>query len=154
MLQSMQCALATTLFLFCILPHNHCNPIQNPELSGYSGIVGGGGGGNFLSFTTLATTTDTDFDPEDLSAIKTFVTLGDSYAAGIGAGVRTDYKCSRYDHSYPALLSTYQGLENATFQFLACSGATSVDMLANQVPAITGTADAVRRRNLTFKGRH
>ena len=142
MMQPMLWAIAITLFLFSNVPQTRCKPIQNPAISGYTGLGGGGNTGSSGS-SSSGTTTATEFDPEDFSAIKTFATIGDSYAAGIGAGLRTDYKCSRYDHSYPALLASYEGLENATFQFLACSGALSTDILANQVPAINGIVDAV-----------
>ena len=143
-MQPMQWALAITLFFFSSVPQTRCKPIQNPEISGYTGLGGSGTSGS----TSTGSTTATEPDPEDFSAIKTIATIGDSYAAGIGAGLRTDYKCSRYDHSYPALLASYEGLENATFQFLACSGAKSTDILANQVPAINGIVDAVRHREL------
>ena len=122
--------LAVLLSFLCFIPQTISNPIQNPEISGYTGLSGG-------------TSTPAEVDPEDFSAIKNVATIGDSYAAGIGAGVRTDFSCSRYDHSYPALLASYEGLENATFQFLACSGALSTDVLAKQVPKINGIVDMV-----------
>ena len=82
-------------------------------------------------------------DPEDFSGIKQIVSIGDSYAAGIGAGARIDWACSRYDHSYPALLVQDERLTNAAFQFLACSGATAVDILNKQIPNMKSPIDAV-----------
>lgn len=134
-----QWILAVSLPLFYIIPQTLSNPIQVLEISGYTGLGGSG--------TSVSTgTTSNVVDPEDFSAIKTVATIGDSYAAGIGAGLRTDWSCSRYDHAYPALLASYEGLANATFQFLACSGALSTDVLAKQVPAINGIVDMVRVR--------
>ena len=113
------------------------NPIQDLVVDAYSGYGGG-------VFGRSDNTASNDPDPEDFSAIKTIATIGDSYAAGIGAGIRTNWVCSRYDHSYPSILANYEGLANASFQFLACSGALSTDVLANQVPSIKGPADVVR----------
>lgn len=66
---------------------------------------------------------------EDLSGIKKFAAIGDSYSAGIGAGqVRTEPgsgDCSRYDESYPSLLDInghLGGSDAHTFTYLSCSG--------------------------------
>ncbi|KAF2654228.1 SGNH hydrolase [Lophiostoma macrostomum CBS 122681] len=75
--------------------------------------------------------------------IKKFSSIGDSYAAGLGAGPRVDYSCSRYGHSYPSLLhSSYLGDDQArTHQFLACSGAKAGDVLEKQIPALEHDID-------------
>lgn len=125
--------LAVVLSFLSIVPQSISNPIQYPGTSGYT-VLGGG---------SSTSSTPAEVDPEDFSAIKNVATIGDSYAAGIGAGSRRDFSCSRYDHSYPYLLASYEGLENATFQFLACSGALSTDVLAKQVPKINGIVDVV-----------
>jgi hypothetical protein len=74
--------------------------------------------------------------------IKKFSSIGDSYAAGLGAGPRVDYSCSRYGHSYPSLLhSSYLGDDRGrTHQFLACSGAKTGDVL-KQIPALEQDID-------------
>ncbi len=64
-----------------------------------------------------------------------FVALGDSYSAGIGTGVNgTEDPCRLGLHAHPLLI--YQDLqkavkssEEATFQFLSCTGSTVQDML-------------------------
>lgn len=72
--------------------------------------------------------------------------IGDSYSAGLGAGSRIDFLCSRYNRSYPALISNdgwTNQVSNLSFQFLACSGATSGDILRDQVPKLEDGQDAV-----------
>lgn len=76
--------------------------------------------------------------------IKTFASIGDSYAAGLGAGDRIDFSCSRYAQSYPNLLHSFDFLGAATertHQFLACSGATAVEIVEKQVPVLTNDID-------------
>ncbi|KAF2868500.1 SGNH hydrolase-type esterase domain-containing protein [Massariosphaeria phaeospora] len=70
--------------------------------------------------------------------IRNFASIGDSYAAGLGAGSRMDWLCSRYAQSYPNMLHTsLLGPNSArTHQFLACSGASSTEILDKQVPAL------------------
>ncbi|KAI9678746.1 MAG: hypothetical protein M1817_005803 [Caeruleum heppii] len=81
-------------------------------------------------------------DVYDQSWVKKWAAVGDSYAAGIGAGNLTNQadarKCGRYDQSYPGQMARDPRLgENAApLQFLACSGATSKDMLDNQIPKL------------------
>ena len=76
-------------------------------------------------------------DPGDLSFIKTWAAIGDSYAAGIGAGNRLQYSCSRYDSSYPNLINVQLGEDTSDidFTFIACSGA--------EIPAITKQANSL-----------
>jgi lysophospholipase L1-like esterase len=79
----------------------------------------------------------------DFSWIQRFASIGDSYSAGLGSGARIDWACSRYASSYPNILHTSLLGENAyrTHQFLACSGATSTEILDKQVPALTNNLD-------------
>ncbi|GAA1672346.1 SGNH family lipase [Glycomyces endophyticus] len=66
-----------------------------------------------------------------------YVALGDSYSSGSGAGPYTDAACQRSNKAHPALLAAELGAE---FTFVACGGATTDDVLANQVQALdTGT---------------
>ncbi|PLB45404.1 SGNH hydrolase, partial [Aspergillus steynii IBT 23096] len=64
----------------------------------------------------------------DFRWIKRWAALGDSFSAGIGAGNLytsargDDWKCSRYDRSYPARLEKVLGTGPNFFQYLACSG--------------------------------
>jgi lysophospholipase L1-like esterase len=75
--------------------------------------------------------------------IQNFASIGDSYAAGLGSGDRLDWSCSRYASSYPNILHTSLLGENPnrTHQFLACSGATSTEILEKQVPALKDNLD-------------
>ncbi|ETS84008.1 hypothetical protein PFICI_05884 [Pestalotiopsis fici W106-1] len=64
-----------------------------------------------------------------------FVALGDSYSAGIGTGVDgAEDECRRGLHAYPALIAkdlsaSQGGLNNTSFQFLSCTGATTNELL-------------------------
>lgn len=73
-----------------------------------------------------------------LSWIRNIVSIGDSYAAGLGSGKRVDFLCSRYNTAYPNIV--YDSLRvydpNRTHQSFACSGANSNEILAKQVPAL------------------
>jgi hypothetical protein len=67
-------------------------------------------------------------DPSDFSDITQWAALGDSYAAGIGAGNIIDTTCRRYDSSYPAIMNTDERFgDPPSLTFLACSGKTSPD---------------------------
>jgi lysophospholipase L1-like esterase len=72
-----------------------------------------------------------------------YVALGDSYSSGVGSG---DYDpasgdCDRSPHAYPQLWANEHA--SSTFAFLACSGATTDDVLANQVSALSASTTAV-----------
>lgn len=64
-----------------------------------------------------------------------YVALGDSYAAGTGTseGDDEDNPCRRSDEAHPHLLAAASAVE---LDFVACSGATTADLLAEQVPAV------------------
>ncbi|MGW4213378.1 SGNH/GDSL hydrolase family protein [Lentzea sp. NPDC004789] len=61
-----------------------------------------------------------------------YVALGDSYAAGAGAGSYMDGSCRRSANAYPAL----RGKDFPSFKFVACSGATTKS-LKPQLKALT-----------------
>ena len=66
-----------------------------------------------------------------------YVALGDSYAAGVGAG---DYdagsgQCRRSHNAYPELWQSVHGY--ASFRFAACSGATTQNVLDSQASELT-----------------
>jgi lysophospholipase L1-like esterase len=65
--------------------------------------------------------------PADAASPPSYIALGDSIAAGTGGGVAVP-PCLQTAGSYPALLGA-----NAN---LACYGATTADVLANQVPLV------------------
>ncbi|MFP5072518.1 SGNH/GDSL hydrolase family protein [Pseudonocardia nantongensis] len=64
-----------------------------------------------------------------------YVALGDSYAAGVGATPDPSTgDCRRSDRSYPALWAARHA--PASFTSVACSGATSGEVVAKQVRAV------------------
>lgn len=86
-----------------------------------------------------------DDDETDHSNIKKWAALGDSFAAGIGAGTRLsgwgDWYCSRYDDSYPSLINRSPSLGDSggrDFRYYACSGAVSTDVTTKQIPGLNG----------------
>jgi hypothetical protein len=78
-----------------------------------------------------------------------WVSFGDSYAAGIGAGNKFKGDigvsgCSQYTNAHPLLLNAADGIDqnrNHEFRFLACSGAKTSDVLSggkrSQIDAFT-----------------
>ncbi|KAL8664084.1 MAG: hypothetical protein Q9202_003376 [Teloschistes flavicans] len=92
---------------------------------------------------------DEPSSPFDHSNIKTYAALGDSFAAGIGAGTRLtgwgDWYCSRYDSSYPSVVNSSPALGDSsgrTFQYFACSGAVTTDVTGSQIRGLKdGTVD-------------
>ncbi|KAF2012671.1 SGNH hydrolase [Aaosphaeria arxii CBS 175.79] len=81
----------------------------------------------------------------DYSWIHRFASIGDSYAAGLGASERLDWSCSRYNGSYPSLLhSKYLGHPSSrSEQLLACSGATTADVIEKQLPHVKNNTDLI-----------
>ena len=86
-----------------------------------------------------------DSDETDHSDIKKWAALGDSFAAGIGAGTRlTDWGswyCSRYDDSYPSVINRSPSLgssDGRDFKYYACSGAITTDVKNSQIPGLSG----------------
>jgi hypothetical protein len=78
------------------------------------------------------------------------VKLNSGYsAAGIGAGTKlpgvfSNHDCSRYDNSYPYLMSQDVRMSGKpAFEFIACSGATSEDVLKKQVPQLSSGYDLI-----------
>ncbi|BCY13940.1 SGNH/GDSL hydrolase family protein [Actinoplanes sp. L3-i22] len=69
-----------------------------------------------------------------------YVALGDSYSSGVGAPGQSG-GCLRSNYSYAAQWAAKHS--PATFQFLACSGAVTDDVLNTQVPAMKSGTDLV-----------
>ncbi|KAH7304114.1 SGNH hydrolase-type esterase domain-containing protein [Rhexocercosporidium sp. MPI-PUGE-AT-0058] len=91
-------------------------------------------------------TADADVDYEDLSYVKKWAAIGDSYAAGIGAGTKLadSGPCARYNDSYPNLINTFDTMSGTQkFDFLACSGATTPDVVDKQVSVLTDSYDLI-----------
>ncbi|HEV7829507.1 MAG TPA: SGNH/GDSL hydrolase family protein [Pseudonocardiaceae bacterium] len=72
-----------------------------------------------------------------------YVALGDSYSSGVGTGVydAASGACERSPLSYPPLWAAEH--HPASFEFVACSGARTADVRANQISALGPTTDLV-----------
>jgi lysophospholipase L1-like esterase len=77
------------------------------------------------------------------AGVGDYVALGDSYSSGVGTGVYdpTSGPCARSPLSYPPLWVVEH--HPASFGFVACSGATTADVLASQIPALQPGTDLV-----------
>ncbi|KAJ1338606.1 Alpha-galactosyl-binding fungal lectin [Microdochium nivale] len=90
-------------------------------------------------------------DPADMSWIKRWAAIGDSYTAGIGAGLHLgrayhgldDWICSRYDQSYPMVVNNDLGSSVTNFQYLACSGARTDGIYKQVTEKLTGDLNMV-----------
>lgn len=115
----------------------------------------------------LAPRQDDELDPGDLSFLTKLAAIGDSYSAGISAGDRLgsingksiepricneklnphkDWKCSRYDHSYPNLLNQDSRLGDSSkrnFQFESCSGAVIDHVIEKQLPNLDSNQQVI-----------
>lgn len=67
---------------------------------------------------------------------RSYVALGDSFAAGTGAAPATD-ACGRSNLAYPRLLAQATRLQLTT---LACAGATMPDVATKQLPSVSSSA--------------
>jgi len=80
-------------------------------------------------------------------SVRSYAALGDSYAAGDGAGssrLLPDVGCGRFSRAYPVQIADDVGLDVycGTFKNLACGGASTSSVLRTQAPWI-GCADIV-----------
>ncbi|MEU4769047.1 SGNH/GDSL hydrolase family protein [Actinosynnema sp. NPDC023794] len=77
------------------------------------------------------------------AAAANYVALGDSYSSGTGTGsyYSDSGSCKRSQYSYPALWAASHA--PASFKFVACSGAKTGDVLANQVSALAASTSLV-----------
>lgn len=71
-----------------------------------------------------------------------YVALGDSYASGVGAGGTTlNSSCTRTTNAYPYLIANARA--NTSLTFVACSGATTTDVMNNQISSVTSSTNIV-----------
>jgi lysophospholipase L1-like esterase len=71
-----------------------------------------------------------------------YAALGDSYSSGVGTGSYTlDSACKRGVYAYPYLWA--QKHTGTTLSFVACSGATTSDLLTKQLSAVTPSTTLV-----------
>lgn len=71
-----------------------------------------------------------------------YVALGDSYSSGTGTGSYLDdgTSCQRSTRAYPSLVAASGGLD---LDLRACSGATTADITATQLGALSSSTDRV-----------
>ncbi|RKT57389.1 SGNH/GDSL hydrolase family protein [Saccharothrix australiensis] len=81
--------------------------------------------------------------PAQAQAGAHYVALGDSYSSGTGTGsyYGDSGSCKRSQYAYPALWAASHA--PASFKFVACSGARTGDVLANQVGALSAATTLV-----------
>jgi hypothetical protein len=72
--------------------------------------------------------------PASASTVN-YVALGDSYSSGLGAGSYDSSGCYRSSNAYPSLWKSAHS--PASFNFVACSGATTTDVINNQIGALS-----------------
>lgn len=77
--------------------------------------------------------------PAAQAAAVNYVALGDSYSSGVGAGsyLSASGNCLRSTKAYSALWAATH--HPASYTSLACSGATTSDVIANQVSALSAS---------------
>lgn len=78
-----------------------------------------------------------------LAATGGYVALGDSYSSGVGSGsyISSSGSCDRSTKSYPYLWNAAHA--PSSFAFNACSGATTDDVLANQLGSLSSSTALV-----------
>ncbi|MFJ3233251.1 SGNH/GDSL hydrolase family protein [Streptomyces sp. NPDC086787] len=78
-----------------------------------------------------------------LAATGGYVALGDSYSSGVGSGsyISSSGSCDRSTKAYPYLWNAAHA--PSSFAFNACSGATTDDVLANQLGSLSSSTALV-----------
>jgi lysophospholipase L1-like esterase len=79
----------------------------------------------------------------DAFAVSSYVALGDSYSAGLGAGSYdvASGDCKRSNAAYPVLWKNAHS--PSSFDFVACSGAVTGDVVDRQLSALKANTDLV-----------
>ena len=78
--------------------------------------------------------------PASASSVN-YVALGDSYASGLGAGSYSGGSCDRSANAAAQLWANANS--PASFAFVACSGATTSDVINNQISALNSATTLV-----------
>ncbi|MEU9237983.1 SGNH/GDSL hydrolase family protein [Streptomyces shenzhenensis] len=80
---------------------------------------------------------------EAQAATGGYVALGDSYSSGVGAGsyISSSGSCDRSTNAYPYLWNAAHS--PSSFSFLACSGATTDDVLSSQLGTLSSSTALV-----------
>ena len=90
----------------------------------------------------FAAPTGAEAAPVPLAPVN-YVAMGDSYSAGVGSGsyIAASGSCDRSTKAYPYLWAAAHA--PASFAFVACSGAKTTDVSANQLSALSATTTLV-----------
>lgn len=77
------------------------------------------------------------------AATVNYVALGDSYSSGVGAGdyIGSSGSCDRSPNAYSALWAAAHS--PASYKSVACSGAKTSDVIANQLSALSSSTSLV-----------
>ena len=71
-----------------------------------------------------------------------YVALGDSFSSGVGTNSYTlSSSCRRGVYAYPWLVA--QQRPNTSLTFVACSGATTANVMSSQIQSVTAGTDIV-----------
>jgi lysophospholipase L1-like esterase len=83
------------------------------------------------------------FIPPASASTVNYVALGDSYASGVGAGNYTSSSgsCDRSTNAYPQLWANANS--PASYVSVACSGATTSDVISSQLSALSDSTTLV-----------
>lgn len=95
-----------------------------------------------------ASQTSASPEPEPTSTLRVgtasdplrYAALGDSYSAGMGGGGESG-RCLRSPHAYPRRIAASRSI--VLSRFVACSGATTSDVLKNQIDSLDPRIDVV-----------
>lgn len=79
--------------------------------------------------------------PAAAQASVNYVALGDSYASGLGAGSYSGGSCYRSANAYPQLWANAHA--PSSFAFVACSGATTTDVINSQLSAVSASTSLI-----------
>jgi len=77
------------------------------------------------------------------ASVSQYVALGDSYSSGVGAGsyISSSGSCERSSKAYP---EQWSGADSpGSFVSVACSSATTADVVSSQVPALSASTTLV-----------
>lgn len=94
-----------------------------------------------LALIPLIFATPVSAETVDANAETNYVALGDSFTSGLGTRDYYDDDCKRGPAAYPELWADSHTV--GSFDFVACAGATTADVLANQVSALAPETDLV-----------
>ncbi|MFI9807079.1 SGNH/GDSL hydrolase family protein [Streptomyces sp. NPDC052301] len=98
---------------------------------------------SLLLATGLSLTGAASAHASSTAASGGYVALGDSYSSGVGSGsyISSSGSCDRSTKAYPYLWNAAHS--PSSFAFNACSGATTDDVLANQLGSLSSATSLV-----------